>query len=301
MIVFRGAYTAIVTPFSADGSAVDLDRLAGNVRRQAAAGIAGVVPCGTTGEAPTLSDAEHRAVVERTIEAAGADGLSVIAGAGSNNTRHAVELHRFAHAAGADAALHVTPYYSKPTQEGMYRHFTAIADSCDLPIVLYNIPGRTAVALTAGTIERLAAHPNIQAVKEATGSLDLASEIVLATDLAVLSGDDTLTLPIGAVGGVGVISVVSNVVPDRVAGLCRAMLDGDWDAARAAHGDLFGLSRGLLTAATNPIPVKTALALLGQDTGALRLPLCPPDEPARRSIADLLAASGLTASALSSS
>jgi 4-hydroxy-tetrahydrodipicolinate synthase len=288
MTAFQGAYTALITPFTADAKAVDLDRIEANIRDQAEGGSAGVVPCGTTGEAPTLSDAEHRAVVERTIAAARPHGLQVIAGAGSNNTAHAVQLHRFAHGAGADGALHVSPYYNKPTQEGLYRHFSTIADSCDLPVVLYNIPGRTNVTISADTVERLAAHPNIQVIKEATGSLDLASEILMRTDLVLLSGDDSLTLPLASVGGRGVISVVGNLVPDRVAGLCAAFLGGDWNRARQLHADLFELSRGLLSLATNPIPIKTAMALRGKDTGALRLPLCPPDDHTRTAISALL-------------
>jgi 4-hydroxy-tetrahydrodipicolinate synthase len=296
MPTLSGAYTALVTPFTADGAAVDLDRLADNVRHQAASGIAGVVPCGTTGEAPTLTDEEHRMVVEKTVATARPDGLAVIAGAGSNNTAHAVHLHRFAQAAGADAALHVCPYYNKPNQEGLYRHFMTIADSCGLPVVLYNIPGRTGVRLTADTIARLAAHPNIVGIKDATGSVDLASEVAVRTDLAVLSGDDPLTLPIAVVGGVGVISVVSNLVPERVSAVCRAFLDGDWDGARARHDDLLALSKGLLTIATNPIPIKTALAILGRDTGALRLPLCEPDAQTRQAIVDLLRTANVTSS-----
>jgi 4-hydroxy-tetrahydrodipicolinate synthase len=279
MTALQGAYTALVTPFTADGEAVDLKRLQENVRDQATGGVAGVVPCGTTGEA----------------EAARSHGLQVIAGAGSNNTAHAVELHRFAHAAGADAALHVSPYYNKPTQEGLYRHFCTIADSCGLPIVLYNIPGRTNVTLTADTIERLAAHANIHAIKEATGSLDLASEILLRTDLVLLSGDDSLTLPLASVGGQGVISVVGNLVPDRVAGLCEAFLGGDWSTARARHRELFGIARGLLSLATNPIPIKAAMALVGRDSGALRLPLCAADDRTKQSIAALLDTTRITA------
>ncbi|MHC4652487.1 MAG: 4-hydroxy-tetrahydrodipicolinate synthase [Planctomycetota bacterium] len=298
MTSLQGAYTALVTPFAADGGSVDHERLIENIRDQAVGGVAGVVPCGTTGEAPTLSDDEHRAVVEKTIEAARGHGLQVIAGAGSNNTAHAVELHRFAHAAGADAALHVSPYYNKPTQEGLYRHFCTIADSCGLPIVLYNIPGRTNVTLTADTIERLAPHANIQAIKEATGSLDLASEILLRTDLVLLSGDDSLTLPLASVGGRGVISVVGNLVPDRVAGLCEAFLGGDWSEARNLHRELFGISRGLLSLATNPIPIKTAMALVGRDSGVLRLPLCAADDKTRQAIGELLAAGGLRAEAV---
>jgi 4-hydroxy-tetrahydrodipicolinate synthase len=298
MTALQGAYTALVTPFTADGEAVDLKRLQENVRDQATGGVAGVVPCGTTGEAPTLSEQEHRSVVETTLEAARSHGLQVIAGAGSNNTAHAVELHRFAHAAGADAALHVSPYYNKPTQEGLYRHFCTIADSCGLPIVLYNIPGRTNVTLTADTIERLSAHANIHAIKEATGSLDLASEILLRTDLVLLSGDDTLTLPLASVGGRGVISVVGNLVPDRVAGLCGAFLGGDWSSARTLHRELFGIARGLLSLATNPIPIKAAMALVGRDSGALRLPLCGADDRTKHAIAELLTAGGVRAEAV---
>ena len=204
MTTFSGAFTALITPFTADGSAVDVVRLADNIRHQAAGGITGVGPCGTTGEAPTLTDEEHRVVVEATVAAAEPDGLLVIAGAGSNSTAHAVHLHRFAHAAGADAALHVCPYYNKPTPEGLYRHFMTIADSCGLPIVLYNIPGRTGVRLTADTIVRLARHPAITAIKDATGSVDPAAAVALRTELVLLSGDDPLTLPTPAVGGGGV-------------------------------------------------------------------------------------------------
>ena len=300
MTTLSGAYTALITPFTADGSVVDVARLTDNIRHQAAGGITGVVPCGTTGEAPTLTDEEHRVVVEATVATGGAEGLLVIAGAGSNNTAHAVHLHRFAHAAGADAALHVCPYYNKPTAEGLYRHFMTIADSCGLPVVLYNIPARTGVGLTVDTIGRLAAHPNIVAIKEATGSLDLAAQIATRTDLVLLSGEDPLTLPIASVGGAGVISVVSNIAPEKVAALCRAILDADWVAARAAHEDLLILSRGLLSLSTNPIPIKTAMAILGRDTGALRLPLCEPDAPSRRAIADLLKAAAIRPLELSS-
>ncbi len=293
MTTLQGAYTALITPFVADGSKVDFDRLADNIERQAAGGVNGVVPCGTTGESPTLSDEEHRAIVEKVIELAKPRGLTVIAGAGSNDTNYAIHLHRFSHAVGADAALHVTPYYNRPSQEGLYQHFMAIADSCDLPIVLYNIPGRTAVALTGDTIHRLAAHPNIRAIKEATGSLDLASEINLRTDLQLISGDDSLTLPIASVGGVGVISVVSNLVPEKIVALCDAMLNNDWQAAQQLHRDLFAMSRGLLSLETNPVPIKTALALLGRDTGTVRLPLCAPTDAVRQSIKDLLAAGNL--------
>jgi 4-hydroxy-tetrahydrodipicolinate synthase len=294
---FRGAFTAIVTPFTSDGEAVDFERLAEQIRFQAEGGVTGIVPCGTTGESPTLSHDEHRQVIEAAIEVGRPLKLKIIAGCGSNNTQHAIELQRFAHKAGADAALQVNPYYNKPSQEGLYQHFMAIADSCDLPICLYNIPGRTGVALSPETVERLAKHPNIQAIKEATGSLDSASEIMNRTGrgerLALLSGDDSLTLPFASVGGVGVVSVVSNIEPKKISALCAAFNAGKFDEARRLHFDLLPLSRGLLSIDTNPIPVKTAMALLSRDSGTLRLPMCPPSKTAREAIEKLLAASGL--------
>ena len=293
MTAFRGAYTALVTPFDESGAAVELSRLGENVRHQAVGGVAGVVPCGTTGESPTLTETEHRAVIERTVEVAREVGLQVIAGAGSNATAHAVELHRFAQAAGADGSLQVSPYYNKPTPEGLYRHFMTIADSADLPIVLYNIPGRTAVLIPIEIIQRLARHPNIVAIKEATGSLDLASEIATTTDLTLLSGDDSLTLPIAAVGGEGVVSVLSNICPDKVAAMCAAFLEGNWPQAQTLHRRLFPVARELLALATNPIPVKAALAVLGRDSGSVRLPLVELDVDVRQRVGRLLADAGL--------
>ena len=298
---FRGAFTAIVTPFTSDGEAVDFERLAEQIRFQAEGGVAGIVPCGTTGESPTLGDDEHRQVIETAIEVGRPLGLKIIAGCGSNNTQHAIELQRFAHKAGADAALQVNPYYNKPSQEGLYQHFMAIADSCDLPICLYNIPGRTGVALSPETVEHLAKHPNIQAIKEATGSLDSASEIVNRTGrgekLALLSGDDSLTLPFASVGGIGVVSVVSNIEPKKISALCSAFNAGKFDEARRLHFDLLPLSRGLLSIDTNPIPVKTAMALLARDSGTLRLPMCPPSKAAREVIEKLLVSAGMLAMA----
>ncbi len=289
MIRLQGAYTALITPFDDDTSGVDYDRLAQNINHQSIAGVTGVVPCGTTGETPTLSADEYRRVVRHTIETAKPLGLTVIAGAGSNNTAHAIELHKFVADSGADAALHVTPYYNKPPQEGLYRHFMAVADACDLPIVMYNIPGRTAVALDIDTIARLAEHPNIVAIKEATGSLDLAARIADRTDLAILSGDDPLTLPLATVGATGVISVLSNLLPDRVAALCNAFLSGGWETARDINRELLPLARALLKLDTNPIPIKTAMQLVGRDTGALRLPLCRADVGTVEQLRDILA------------
>jgi len=296
--LFRGAFTAIVTPFVSDGSAIDSPRLIENIHHQAEGGVAGIVPCGTTGESPTLSEEEHRSVIETAIETGRPLGLKIIAGAGSNNTAHAIHLQKLAKDAGADGSLQVNPYYNKPSQEGLYRHFMAIADSCDLPICLYNIPGRTGVALSPETAERLAKHPNIQAIKEATGSLDSASEIMARTNLALLSGDDSLTLPFASVGGVGVISVVSNIVPDKISALCAAFLGGKWEQARKLHFELLPLSRGLLSLDTNPIPVKAAMEKLGRDSGALRLPMCRISKAGAEAIEKLLAAQGLRPAAV---
>jgi 4-hydroxy-tetrahydrodipicolinate synthase len=296
--IFKGAFTAIVTPFSEDGAQVDLARLTEHIHFQASGGVTGIVPCGTTGESPTLSEEEHASVIETAIEVGRPLGLKVIAGAGSNNTAHAIHLQRLAQKLGADATLQVNPYYNKPSQEGLYRHFMAIADSSDLPVCLYNIPGRTGVALAPETAERLAKHPNIQAIKEATGSLDSASEILNRTDLALLSGDDSLTLPFASVGGVGVVSVVSNIVPDKISAMCTAFNAGKWDAARKLHFELLPLSRVLLTLDTNPIPVKTAMKAMGRDTGVLRLPMCSPSKVAAEAIDRLLMSQSLTRSAI---
>jgi 4-hydroxy-tetrahydrodipicolinate synthase len=286
--MLQGALTAMITPFR-DGE-VDQARLAENVAFQIERGIDGLVPTGTTGESPTLSHHEHRLVVEKVVEAA-AGRTKVVAGTGSNATSEALELTEHARSVGADAALMVNPYYNKPTQEGMYRHFMTVADQVDLPIVLYNIPGRTGVALTPQTIARLATHPNIVGVKEATGSMDTASEIAAlcgVDDFDILSGDDSLTLPLMAIGGKGVISVVSNLLPDKVKAITDPALRNDFNEARAAHLALFPLLKACLSLATNPIPIKTAMAIAGRDTGDLRLPLCEMDDTARQSMEQTL-------------
>jgi 4-hydroxy-tetrahydrodipicolinate synthase len=286
--MLTGTHTALVTPFR-DGQ-VDYDRLAQNVDFQIDHGIDGVVPVGTTGESPTLTHDEHRAVIEKTVEAA-AGRCQVIAGTGSNATAEALSLTQHAAGAGADMALMVNPYYNKPTQEGLTRHFLTVADAVDLPICLYNIPGRTNVTMAPATVARLAEHPNIVAVKEATGSLDLATEIATLVDLetfSIISGDDSLTLPLMAVGGRGVISVLSNLLPDRVKALVEAAAAGDFATARQRHLALFRLCKGCLTLATNPIPIKAALHLAGRDTGELRLPLTELDEAGQAQLQTLL-------------
>ncbi|MFM8642512.1 MAG: 4-hydroxy-tetrahydrodipicolinate synthase [Phycisphaerales bacterium] len=289
----HGCFTAIVTPFTPDGRAVDLARLEENVRLQAAGGVQGIVPCGTTGESPTLSEEEHALVVEAAVRVGRPLGLAVVAGAGSNSTAHAVHLQKLARQLGADCGLQVTPYYNKPSQEGIYRHFMAVADACDLPVMLYNIPGRAGVAIAPETVERLAAHPNVVAIKEATGSMDSASEIRRRCGIAVLSGDDSLTPSFAAVGAVGVVSVVSNLVPARVAELCRLLAANDFHAALGVHMGLLPLSRGLLSLDVNPVPLKCALAALGLDGGAVRLPLAPASPAVAATIRELVAAAGI--------
>lgn len=288
MPALAGCYTALITPFR-DGQ-LDETALRALVERQIAGGVAGLVPCGTTGEAPALTSTEWDRVVSTVIETA-RGRVPVIAGTGSNGTATTIERTARARALGADAALIVTPYYNKPTQEGLYQHFAAITEAVDLPIVLYNVPGRTAVNLLPETAIRLAALPGIVAIKEASGSLDQASQIVLdgPRDFAVLSGDDSLTLPIMGVGGTGIISVVSNIVPEAVSALTTACLSGDYATGRALHLALFDLCRAMFVE-TNPVPVKAAAALLGYCTPEVRLPLAPLSEAAQRRVETALRA-----------
>ncbi|MEM1109341.1 MAG: 4-hydroxy-tetrahydrodipicolinate synthase [Planctomycetota bacterium] len=283
--MLQGTYTALVTPFSA--GQVDFDRLAKNVAFQIEAGLDGVVPVGTTGESPTLSHLEHEQVIEKTVEAA-AGRCQVVAGTGSNSTAEALSLTQHAKAAGADAALMVNPYYNKPTQEGLYRHFMTVADAVDLPICLYNIPGRTNVTMSADTVVRLNEHPNIVAIKHALPELDLASEIVSRCDIAMISGDDSMTLPLMSIGGVGVISVLSNLLPAKVKAVVDAAATGDFATAKQRHLDLFALCKGCLTLATNPIPIKAAMQIAGTDTGEVRLPLTELEDEPRKKLQALL-------------
>ena len=272
--LFAGLTVALVTPFR-DGE-VDYDGLGASIEWQIAQGTPAISPVGTTGESPTLSHDEHERVIAFVIEKA-AGRAKVMAGTGSNATTEAVRLTRFAKTAGADGALLVSPYYNRPSQDGLYAHYAKIADSVDIPQVLYNVPGRTGRNVEPETIEKLAKHPNIVALKEASGSLDLVSDVIARTDLTVLSGDDSLTLPMMAVGAEGVVSVVGNLVPSDMIRLLEAVKANDWDLARVIHLKLFPLCRDLLSIAANPIPVKTAVALLGRGNGEMRLPLCPPD------------------------
>lgn len=290
---FTGAFTAIVTPFTPDGAGLDLARLDAQIARQAAGGTSGIVVAGTTGESPTLSDGEYRALVRRAVEVGKAHDLVVVAGTGSNSTAHAVELQRIALDLGADAGLSVNPYYNKPTPEGLYAHFATVAEKVELPLMLYNIPGRTGVALTPQTVERLFENPWVVSIKEATGSTDSASEILArCPGISLLSGDDGMTLAFMALGGVGCVSVVGNVAPGRTAALCRAMLEGDTAAARDLHYELYFLTKALFLE-TNPIGVKAALAMLGLDSGALRLPMTDASETTRATLRTAMERAGV--------
>jgi 4-hydroxy-tetrahydrodipicolinate synthase len=288
--MFAGCTVALVTPFR--NGEVDFPGLQVSVDWQIAQGTPTLSPVGTTGESPTLTHDEHERVITAVVERA-AGRARVLAGTGSNATAEAVRLTKFAARAGADGALVVTPYYNRPTQEGLYAHFARIAESVDLPLVLYNVPARTGRNLDPETVERLAKIGPVVAVKEAAGSLDQVSDILSRTNLTVLSGDDSLTLPMLAVGAEGVISVVGNIVPRDVIGLIDAFHRGDIAEARRCHAKLFPLCRDLLGLAPNPIPVKTALALLGRGNGEMRLPLCPPDAKAVEALKRTLALYGL--------
>ena len=267
----EGVFPAIVTPFK--NNAVDYQGLKRNIDFLIENGVSGIVTVGTTGESPTLSYEEHIKVVEKTVEFV--DGrVEVIAGTGSNSTREAIELSRSARDVGADALLLVAPYYNRPTQEGLKRHFLKVAESVDLPIVLYNIPSRTGVDIAPETVKFLYEEcSNIVAIKEANPDLTRVSEIISSCDIDVLSGNDELTLPIMALGGKGVISVLSNILPREFVEMVNYALEGNFFKAREIHYRLYRLMK-LMTLETNPIPIKTAMNMLGMPAGELRLPLC---------------------------
>ena len=280
----EGSMVALVTPFR--NGAVDFDAMGRLIDFQLENGTQGLVPCGTTGESPTLSHAEQDKVIEFVVERA-AGKVPVIAGTGSNNTAEAVRLTQHAKDAGADACLIVNPYYNKPPQRGMYEHIAAPGE-VGLPIVLYNIPGRTSIELTAETIIRMYNEiEQVVAVKEATGKLDAASAVAAGCDIAIISGDDSLTLPICSVGGCGVISVLANILPGEIRKLCDAILAGDMADATIQHLKLFPLFKGMFVE-TNPVPVKAALAMAGMIENELRLPLVPLAEEYRAPLAELL-------------
>jgi len=277
--MFAGTHTAIITPFR-NGS-IDEAALQKLIDFQFQSGVQGIVPCGTTGESPTLNYEEHERVIKLSVEFAKGRGL-VMAGTGSNSTREAVEMTQQAEAAGANAVLQVAPYYNKPTPEGLFRHFKEIADNTKLPIMLYNIPGRCGVEIGVDVVQRLAqACPNICAMKEAGGSADRVSAMkqLLPSNFEILSGDDSLTLPFMSVGAVGVVSVASNLIPREMSHLVQAALQGKWDGARRVHEKFSPLFSAFLKLATNPIPIKTAMALKGMCDPDLRLPMCEMTAP----------------------
>ena len=290
--VFRGAGTALVTPFTKEG-ALDEAALRRLVRRQVDQGIDFLVPCGTTGETPTLSAHEQERVVVATLDEA-KGRVPVLAGAGSNDTTKAMEQARFMAGLGVAGVLSVGPYYNKPTPEGFFRHFSAVADASPVPVVLYNVPGRTGSNVDARTLLRLAEHPNLAAVKEASGLLGQIMEILRdrPAGFGVLSGDDAFTLPLMALGAEGVISVVSNQVPGEMHELCAACLRGDFAEARRLHYRMLDLMN-LNFLESSPIPVKTSLALLGLCEESFRLPLCPPRDETREALRAALRGLGL--------
>lgn len=285
----QGVYTAIVTPFSQ--GAVDFGKLRELVEFQIAGGVDGIVPVGTTGESPTLSFEEHMKVIEVTIETA-KKRCQIIAGTGANSTSEAIELTKHARTAGADATLQVTPYYNKPTQEGLYRHFSTVADQTGLPVVLYNVPGRSGVPIAVETIARLSKNPLIIAVKEAGGSVERVSAILDVCDITVLSGDDMLTVPMMAVGATGIISVASNIIPAELKAMVNAAAAGDYSKAMKLHQKYYCLFRDLFVE-TNPIPVKTAMAMKGMIAEEFRLPLCEISAGGREKLAAALKRCGI--------
>ena len=289
---FQGSFVAMVTPFRS--GKVDEAKLKELVEFHITHGTDGLIPCGTTGESPSLSHDEHRRVVELVIEAA-RGRIRVVAGTGSNSTAEAIDMTKHAERAGATGALVVNPYYNKPTQEGLYRHFRAVAESVAIPILLYNIQSRTAINVETDTLARLVRDAkNIVGVKEASGSLDQMSQVIAACgpDFSVLSGDDNITLPLLVIGGSGVVSVIANIVPRETADLVHAALEGDWKRARDLHYRLFPLARAAFLE-TNPIPIKEAMALAGMIEPEFRLPMCRMSEANREKLRAILKPYGL--------
>jgi len=289
---FQGSIVAMVTPFR--NGKIDESKVKELVELHVKSGTDAIVPCGTTGESPTLSHDEHRRMVELTVAAA-AGRIPVIAGTGSNSTSEAVDLTKHAERAGVQGALVVNPYYNKPTQEGLYRHFRTVAEATSLPILVYNIQGRTAVNIETDTMARLARDAqNIVGVKEASGSLDQMSQVILACgpDFSVLSGDDNITLPLLVIGGRGVISVIANIVPRETSEMVHAALEGDWKRARELHYKLFPLARAAFLE-TNPIPIKEAMAMAGMLEPEFRLPMCRMGDANRQKLRAILESYGL--------
>lgn len=293
-MIFSGAMTALVTPFK--NNAVDEETFRSFVEWQISEGIHGLVPCGTTGESATLSHSEHERVIEICVEQT-AGRVPVLAGSGSNNTAEAIALTKFAKKAGADGALLITPYYNKPTQEGLYLHYKAIAEAAEFPLVPYNVPGRTGCNLAPATLAKLANEfPHICGIKEATGDMNQVSRILESVPprFCVISGDDLTAFPLLAMGGKGVISVSSNIIPSKIAATCNAIAAGDLAKAREYHHKYFPLHE-IMFIESNPIPVKTALAMMGKMSDEMRLPLCSLTATDREKLKEMLIRYGLIA------
>lgn len=292
MIQLEGTYTAMVTPFK-DGK-INAEKLRQMVEFQIENGISGLVPCGTTGESPTLSHDEHREVIDIVIEAV-AGRVTIIAGTGSNSTEEAKSLTAHALKAGADAALLITPYYNRPTQPGIIAHYKAVAETCDIPLIIYNCPGRTAVNTTADTIVELSSVPSIIGIKEASGNMDQICDIICRKpdDFTVLSGDDSMTVPMISIGAKGIISVIANIAPKQMSEMTEAALKGDYANASKIHNHLFPLMRTLMKVETNPSPVKTALNIAGMEAGPVRLPLMETGEEGKALLKNCLKDAGI--------
>jgi 4-hydroxy-tetrahydrodipicolinate synthase len=287
-MTFRGTYTALITPFRDDR--IDTAAFKALIERQIAAGITGIVPVGTTGESPTVDTDEHIEVIRLAVEYA-AGRCQVVAGTGANATKEAIELTQAAEKLGATGTLQVCPYYNKPSQEGLYRHFRTIAENTTLPVMLYSVPGRSSIEIAVETTVRLAADcPNIVSIKEAGGSVERVNQLFQAVpeDFSILSGDDPLTLPFMACGAVGLVSVASNLVPEVLVKLVQTCLDGDFTGALAQQKKFYPLFRGIMSLEVNPVPIKTAVALQGHCTDELRLPLAPLDDKQRAQLTALL-------------
>ena len=284
---FRGCYVAIITPFTQDGK-LDEAGLRSNIEFLIAGGVSGIVPCGTTGESATLSWEEHKRVVDIAVEQANGR-VQVVAGAGSNNTAEAIEAAKHAKKSGANAIMSITPYYNKPSQDGLYRHFKAITSEVDIPMLVYNVPGRTGVNMLPETVERLCELPQVMAIKEASGDVSQISEIHrrCGDRLDVLSGDDGLTLPVLAVGGKGVVSVIGNIVPDKMSALVNLFLKGDAAGALKIHEELLPLSK-IVFIESNPVPVKACMMEIGLAAGPVRLPLAPMIESNKEKLLSVL-------------
>lgn len=285
--MFSGVYTALITPFNTDGS-IDFDSYRSLINNQIAEGISGLLPVGTTGESPTLSHEENLQVVEEAIKIS--DGkLPVVAGTGSNSTKEAIDMTKIAKSMGATASLQVTPYYNKPTQEGIYRHFMTIADKCDIPLLIYNIKGRCGVNIETKTLLKMAKHENIVGVKEASGDIGQMMDVLQnrPEGFSVMVGDDNIAFPFAALGGDGVVSVISNILPRKMEKMIKLTKKGDLDEARKIHYELLPLCKGMFLE-TSPIPVKSAMAMLGLCKEVYRLPLCKPLDETRIKLRKLL-------------